>query len=310
MSMLTESRCALVLAGGEGSRLRELTRRVVGDDRPKQFCPLLGGATLLEETLDRVGRLIPPAHVRIVLQEAHAPYYTPLLSTVPAENLVVQPVNRGTAPAVLYGVLRLGTAKLAGPLAIFPSDHYVSDDERFMARVDMAFHVIRARPDLVVLLGVTPETPEQEFGWIEPGETLPGSWPEPVRRVRRFWEKPPAALARQLMETGCLWNSFVMIAYPFTLLALLRQALPWMVDAFLRLRPRLNSVWELSGARRLYSTLPNTDFSTHILASRAANLAVLTLDGVSWSDLGRPGRVLAALAQAGTTPEWADRVSA
>lgn len=62
--------------------------------------------------------------------------------------------------------------------------------------------------------------------------------------------------------------------------------------------------------RRLYSRVPTTDFSTHILADRAANLAVLRLDGVGWSDLGRPGRVLAVLAHAGTVPEWADRVSA
>jgi mannose-1-phosphate guanylyltransferase len=197
-----------------------------------------------------------------------------LLSSLPSENLAVQPANRGTAPAILYGVLKLGTSNLGGPLAIFPSDHYVSDDERFMAHVDRAFQIIRARPDLVVLLGVAAETLEQEFGWIEPGEALG------------------------------------LVAYPFTLLTLGRQALPSIVDEFIRLRPRLNSVWELSGARRLYSRLPTTDFSTHILAGRAANLAVLRLDGVGWSDLGRPGRVLAALAHAGTVPEWADHVSA
>jgi mannose-1-phosphate guanylyltransferase len=283
---------------------------VVGDDRPKQFCPLLGGETLLEQTLHRVERLIPPENVRIILQREHAPYFAPLLSDLPAENLVIQPANRGTASAVLYGVLRLGASNRGGPLAIFPSDHYVSDDERFMAHVDRAFQVIRARPDLVVLLGVPPEAPEPEFGWIEPGEALAGPWSGPVRRVRRFWEKPPASLARQLMEAGCLWNSFVMIAYPFTLLTLVRQALPSMVEEFIRLRPRLCSAWELGGARRLYSRLPTTDFSTHILAARAANLAVVTLDGMGWSDLGRPGRVLAALAHAGATPEWADRVSA
>jgi mannose-1-phosphate guanylyltransferase len=310
MPASNDPQCALVLAGGDGSRLRELTRRVVGDDRPKQFCPLLGRATLLEETLHRVGRLIPCENVRIVLQREHAPYYTPLLSSLPSENLVVQPANRGTAPAILYGVLKLGTSNLGGPLAIFPSDHYVSDDERFMAHVDRAFQIIRARPDLVVLLGVAAETPEQEFGWIEPGEALAGSWPGSVRRVRRFWEKPPAAVARRLMEAGCLWNTFVLVAYPFTLLTLVRQALPSMVDEFIRLRPRLNSVWELSGARHLYSRLPTRDFSTHILAGRAANLAVLRLDGVGWSDLGRPGRVLAALSHAGTVPEWADHVSA
>jgi mannose-1-phosphate guanylyltransferase len=283
---------------------------VTGDDRPKQFCPLLGGETLLEQTLRRVERLISPQSVRVVLQRGHAPYFSPSLSGLSPENLVVQPTNRGTAPAVLYGLLRLAASRVTCPLGIFPSDHYVSDDERFMAHVDRAFEIIQARPDLVVLLGVPPETPEPEFGWIEPGEVLRGPWSGPVRRVRRFWEKPPAGLARQLMQAGCLWNSFVMIAHPFTLLTLVRQSLPSMVDEFMRLRPALGSTWEQGGARRLYSRLPTTDFSTHILAAGAANLAVVTLDGVGWSDLGRPARVLAALAHSGTTPKWADRVSA
>jgi mannose-1-phosphate guanylyltransferase len=299
-----ESRWAIILAGGEGVRLRELTRRIVGDDRPKQFCQLLGRETLLEQTVGRVGRLIPREQTLVVLLREHQQYYAPLLSGLPPECLVVQPGNRGTAPAILYGILRLRALDLAGPVTILPSDHYVSDDGRFMAHIDRAFEIVRVRPDLIVLLGVVPESPEPEYGWIEPGSELAGPWPGPLRRVSRFWEKPHPGLASLLMERGCLWNSFVLIAYPFTLAALIRHTHPTLADEFLGIQQRLSTPWETESVRRLYSRLGSTDFSKHILASRPANLAVLTLDGVGWSDLGRPGRVLAALDRCGARPAW------
>src|SRR6267142_6637327 len=65
---------AVVLAGGEGVRLRPLVRRLLGDERPKQFCPLLGPRTLLRQTLDRVGRLIPPDRTVVVGMESHERY--------------------------------------------------------------------------------------------------------------------------------------------------------------------------------------------------------------------------------------------
>jgi mannose-1-phosphate guanylyltransferase len=304
-----ESRWAIILAGGEGVRLRELTRRIAGDDRPKQFCPLLGHETLLEQTVGRVGQLIPRAQTLVVLLRAHQPYYAPLLSGLPPECLVVQPHNRGTAPAILYGLLRLGTLDLAGPGAILPSDHYVSDDGLFMAHIDRAFEIVRVRPDLIVLLGVVPESPEPEYGWIEPGDELAGPWTGPLRRVSRFWEKPHPGTASLLMARGCLWNSFVLIAYPYTLATLVRHTLPTLADDFSGIQPRLTTPWETDSVRRLYSRLASTDFSKHVLASRPANLAVLTLDGVGWSDLGRPGRVLAALDRCGGRPQWAARAS-
>src|SRR3972149_5398964 len=97
------------------------------------------------------------------------------------------------------------------PVAIFPSDHYVSDDAAFMAHVAAAFEAALARPDLIILLGIRPDRPEVEYGWIEPADRIPLEGPGQVYRVRRFWEKPPLALAPTLLTSGCLWNSFLMV---------------------------------------------------------------------------------------------------
>ena len=88
---------AVVLAGGEGSRLRPLVRQLRGDDRPKQFSFLLGARTLLGQTLDRVGRLITPERTVAVTRQAHARYMERELGTTPHPDVLSQPESRGTA---------------------------------------------------------------------------------------------------------------------------------------------------------------------------------------------------------------------
>ena len=129
---MTNAAWALVLAGGEGRRLRRLTRRITGDDRPKQFCRVLDRDTLLEQTLRRSALLVPRERTLAVVVDAHERFYAPLLSGFPALGVAIQPENRGTAPAVLYGLLHVMAAAPERPVVIFPSDHYVSNDAAFM----------------------------------------------------------------------------------------------------------------------------------------------------------------------------------
>jgi len=297
----TKSRWALILAGGDGRRLRPLTRQLVGDDRPKQFCPVLGRETLLEQTRRRVASFAAHECVLVVVVHAHERFYAPLLADVPSRCIVIQPENRGTAPAILYSVLRLATMTPVAPVAVFPSDHYVSDDAEFIAHVEGAVQVVLARPDLVVLLGITPDTAEVEYGWIEPGRpvTSRGLWT--LYRVLNFWEKPSAALAPRLWTRGCLWNSFVMVAYPSTFITLLQRALPSLVDECLRVR--LGLATSIDSVRQLYADLPSLDFSQHVLATRPPNLVVLPVTGVAWCDLGTPQRVIAIGARLGSPRE-------
>src|SRR5580693_5952471 len=205
---------ALILAGGDGVRLRTFTREVYGYHLPKQFCPLFEGETLLEQTMRRVSILVPPAQTLTVLNRAHREFYSPILNGTAASNLFVQPENRGTAPAILCALLRLVEAGRTGPVAIFPSDHYVSDDSAFMFHVATAVRAVNRSPQLTVLLGIAPDGPETEYGWIEPGSplALPEAGSGKISRIRRFMEKPSPEVARELYERNYLWNSFVLIA--------------------------------------------------------------------------------------------------
>src|ERR1035438_1753086 len=89
-------RWGAILAGGEGVRLRSLTRLVSGEDIPKQFCPLLGGRTLLAQTKQRIARGISSDRVVYVLLGSHERFYTNELKDVSPAQMIEQPSNRGT----------------------------------------------------------------------------------------------------------------------------------------------------------------------------------------------------------------------
>jgi mannose-1-phosphate guanylyltransferase len=299
-----DARWALLLAGGEGQRLRPLTRIIAGDERPKQFCRIVGEQTLLEATERRVALIVPPPRTLLALTRSHERYYRDLLAGRPARSLILQPDNRGTAPAILYGALRIAAEAPVGAVGVFPTDHHVSDDARFMDYVATAFEVLRTRPELVILLGIEPDSAETEYGWIEPTDAIPGT---PLRRVGRFYEKPSAALAETLLERHGLWNSFVLVARVPALLALFARYTPRLMDAFAAVQSRLGTPDEEHAARATYDGLDSIGFSEAVLAARPANLATLPVRGTGWSDWGHPRRVLATLDELGIEPEWAQR---
>lgn len=283
-------RAALILAGGDGTRLRGFTREIFGEEIPKQFCRLWGKHTLLEQTRRRAALLVEPARMLTVFTAGHARFYQPVMTGMSGEQVAVQPCNRGTAPAILYSPMRLKKIAPDCAVAMFPSDHFVGDDREFMHYVEAAFRAIDARPEATVLLGIEPSEPEPQYGWIEPGPFLAHEC-EPVRHVRRFWEKPNPLLAQQLMRMGCLWNSFVVVARLSTFLGLFLSALPALYDAFSAIESELGNSAEAARMRRLYSQMPPSNLSSEVLAKCPFNLAVLQVSGVEWSDLGDPRRV-------------------
>jgi mannose-1-phosphate guanylyltransferase len=137
-----------------------------------------------------------------VLTRSHERHYRDLLTEILAENLVIQPQNRGTAPAILYALLRLSKAARDASVVLFPSDHFVSDDREFMRHVDLAFDAVGSQSEMTVLLGITPHIAESGYGWIEPRELVVRGGP--LFRVRRFWEKPRSDIADELLRAGCM----------------------------------------------------------------------------------------------------------
>ena len=309
MRTIPTSPWALLLAGGDGRRLRPLTRQIAGDPRPKQFCAILDGETLLDRTRRRAELLTRGDQHVVVVSREHEPYYRGLAGELAPARLVEQPRNAGTAPGIIYPLLRI--RELAGddvPVAIFPSDHYVSDDGAFITAVVHALAVARARPERIVLLGVEATSVETEYGWIDPHPEplpLPG---EPAFPIRRFWEKPSLRLAQRLFERGALWNSFVMAGWVDTFLGLTRRVAPNLLIAFDPLRAALGTPREAEAAERVYAALESSGFSERVLVPGADSLLTVRAKSVDWSDWGHPQRVMATVRRIGWRPAWLNRV--
>ena len=300
---------AVLLAGGDGTRLQTMTRAITGDNRPKQFVPVIGGSTLLDQTRRRVALSIPTNRTFVVVTEKHRRFYESLANEVSPRLLLEQPTNKGTASAILYALLRVAARSPKAIVALFPSDHYFADDEEFMSHIEVAIDAVQVQPQTVMLLGITPTAPETEYGWIEPQPSILASAEKSITRVRKFWEKPDLSLATSLMERGCLWNSFVMVGRVDALLKMTRAALPEMYAAFGAIKPTFETAAEHEALSELYSRIEETNFSHQVLAVRPEDLMVMRVADVGWSDLGEPKRVLSTLARIGMQSQLARSAS-
>jgi len=305
-----KDRAAIILAGGEGTRLRSLTNLISGDDRPKQFCPIIGGRTLLDITHERISQSFEPDEIYFSLTEKHEKYFGRSLWKVRSERKVVQPENKGTAPAILYSVLKIAAQTPDATIAIFPSDHYFSDDSAFMRHVESAMSSIEHDKSAVVLLGIEPDTAEASYGWIEPADSLFGSVSGSTSRVNRFWEKPTVGVAKKLMSIGCLWNSFVMIGKASAFIDMFTDRLPELFRMFAAAGRAFGKQDEAAVIRSIYSWIDDVNFSSEVLEHSSNRLLVTRVSDVTWSDLGEPQRVLGTLTDLGLQTEWMQALAA
>jgi mannose-1-phosphate guanylyltransferase len=289
---------AVLLAGGDGVRLRDLTMRIVGDHRPKQFCPIVGGESLLSQTRTRLDPLFAGDRQVFVVCCAHERYYSKELADAEDSLVIAQPMNRGTAVGIIAALVQVIQADPDAVVGLFPCDHYYSDDELFRSTVTSATAAAEQFRQSLVIVGAEAEYAETEYGWIEPGLAVPDTTVRPLCRVNRFWEKPASPQARTLLQSGCLWSTFVTIGSAATFLELLGSQVPEVVHSVTRALAN-------NDLERTYSRLPSLDFSRDILAHQANRLLVLRDSGSGWADLGSPDRVLGLLAKHVNQPGWA-----
>lgn len=295
-------RWGLVLAGGEGLRLRSLTRSISGDDRPKQFCQLFGEETLLAQTLERVSGQISQERLLVSLAQQHERFYCGE-EALPESQRLVQPTNRGTAPPIAHACLSIAMKDPEALVAVLPCDHFYADEASFKITLDGAFDAAARHPTSVVLVGAHPDCPEVEYGWIELGNALRHGQVFPVRR---FVEKPSIDSARELLARGAVWNTFVMVAKVRAFLQMLREAAP---DLMLQMgRSRLWTGSEVKLEKPLYCEIPDVAFCRDVLSTEFARALCVRLNS-DWSDLGDPGRALLAARRKGFELRYADVTS-
>ena len=299
---------AIILAGGEGRRLRGLVRRLMGADLPKQYCAVIGRRSMLQHTLDRVATLIPRDRILTVITRGHTELALKQLRTLAPEQLLIQPCNRDTAPGLLLPLLYIRARDPAATVAIFPSDHFILEEAVFMGYIRQAVHFLRDHGDRLLLLGIGPDRPEPAYGWIEPGAKLAQHAGYGFFGVRQFWEKPATCVAEQLFEQGCLWNSLVLVGRLATFLECFRQGLPMLWARFQSVGGALGASGEAAALEDVYHSLPAVNLSRDLLERIPHRLGVMPVMGVHWSDWGDEARIVETLARIGKADEFRGRL--
>jgi len=270
----------VILSGGSGTRLWPLSRRLY----PKQFLPLAGKATLLQQTAARVGDNARFAAPVVVCNEEHrfAVAEQLRLAGIHPGAILLEPVGRNTAPAIALAALHVAAVTPEALLLILPSDHAIADPDGFLAMVEAGRNAAAAGQ--LVTFGIGPDRPDTGYGYIEAGEPVCGA--AGALCVRRFVEKPDAVTAAGfLADGGYFWNSGMFLFRADAYLAELDRLQPQIADACRRasadsqadldfIRPRAEDFAASPALSVDYAIMEHTDQAAVVPAT------------IGWSDLG------------------------
>jgi mannose-1-phosphate guanylyltransferase len=299
----------VVLAGGQGHRLAAFLRSVLGESRPKQFCRIIGRRSMLRHTWDRARRLVPARRLVTVVTAGQERFVAAEARERPIPGRVlVQPANRETGPGVLLPLLWIAHQQPEASVVVFPADHFIWEESRFLGHVAEAVITSRCRPDRIVLLGIAPDRAETSYGWIAPGAPCAAGLPgRELFTVAEFCEKPARSRARQLYAAGGLWHSFVMAGTVYAFLQLVRAQQPAALDILQDASSRFGTSAARPALAAAYRQLPALNFARDILAPGQDTLLVQPARGLTWSDWGEPARIVQTVRRIGCRPPWLAR---
>jgi mannose-1-phosphate guanylyltransferase/mannose-6-phosphate isomerase len=260
----------LLLAGGGGTRLWPLSTPA----RPKQFLPLVSAKSMLADTFERVEPLADEIFVATFGE--YADLVRDELPAVPPERILAEPARRNSAPPILRAALDF--ERDGDPVtAALPSDHGVADPEAFRAALAAAALVCDSAS--VVVLGVPPDRPETDFGYLEVADSEAQNGYEVVQ----FIEKPDAVRVSSFLASGRhFWNAGIFVFRPSRFLAEARRVAGDLVSAVERYRDRLAA--DPGGARAAWEALPSTSIDYAVM-ERARGIRAVPLSA-GWSDIG------------------------
>ena len=277
MEMDSKNYC-VILAGGRGRRLWPCSR----DQYPKQFIDFFGtGRTQLQTTYDRFVKQLPLENIYICTCREFLPIVKEQLPDVDERNILVEPVNRNTAPSVAWAAMRIHRINPQANIIVSPSDHLVMNEDSFVKSLEVGISYV-SENDVLLVMGVKPTRPEPGYGYIQLGDL---SCKPDVYKVKSFTEKPERDFAKMFMESGeFYWNTGVFISNAHHLLACFEKIFPSVLRSLRYDRVDYTYEDEIDFVNEHYSIYPNLSVDYAIL-EHSRNVYVMKCD-FGWADLG------------------------
>ena len=287
----------IILAAGDGKRLKQYIRTRFNSDCPKQFCAFTGTRSMLAHTIARAELFIPADRIIVTVNNKQSSYAAHDVSGLEQGNVIVQPSNKETSASILLPLLHVLRRDPEACVVIFPSDHFIIEEKRFMDNVAAAAEFVDRHSKYLLLLGVELHEFYRDYGWIETSMKIADIEGCEVFRVKRFLEKPSTQKISTVQQEHCLLNTMVFVGAASMVLRKFRLLTPSVFHAFKKIDASLLSPHEAATVKEVYSTLPSVDFSAAILEHDAHGLAVLRVRDVYWSDWGNPERIRTDIAR-------------
>lgn len=268
------------MAGGVGSRFWPVST----GKHPKQFRDLLGsGETLIQTTFRRLKSLVPAENIYILTNESYRELVQEQLVEIQPEQIVLEPVMRNTAPAVLLAALKIKKRNKDALMIMAPSDHWIEDETAFTHDIELAFETCREE-DKIVTLGITPSFPNTGYGYIEFGKESDGR----VRPVKKFTEKPTFEVAKEFLKEGnYLWNAGIFIWNVDFIIRSFRRNLPELFELFEKGEAVYNTSEERKFIKVNYELAPDISIDYGILEKERSIYVIPA--SFDWNDLGTWG---------------------
>lgn len=273
---------ALIMAGGIGSRLWPLSRLM----RPKQSLKLIGDSTMMEHSVDRIVALFGPEQIFVVTREEHVPILADQAPELPAENFIVEPEGRGTAPAIGLGAIHLRKQDPEAVMAVLAADHYITKTGQFRHVLAAAAKV--AQEGYLVTMGITPSTPTTGYGYIQQGERITEVDGFEVFHAVRFTEKPDQGTAVRMVKSGQYsWNGGMFIWRVDRIMEEFQRQMPIFYEQLLEVEAALDTPDYQQTLDRIWPQVIHQTIDYGIM-EHAEDVAVIPVD-IGWSDVGSWG---------------------
>jgi mannose-1-phosphate guanylyltransferase len=272
---------AVIMAGGRGERFWPQSRQA----RPKHLLPIVGNEPMVAQTVARLQGLVPPEQIFILTNIEHVAAVRSACPTIPAAQIIGEPVGRDTAAAAALAALLVWRSDQAGVLALLPADAAIHNDAGFRASLGAAF-ATAAQQEYIVTIGVKPSYPATGYGYLRFGSKLGEQTGQPWFKVDKFVEKPNLATAENyLAQGGYFWNVGMFTVRATTLIAAFEQHVPAIAVGMKELDKQLAGGTTMPDAlAAVYPGLPKISVDYAVM-EKASNVAVFEA-AFDWDDVG------------------------